>query len=266
MVSVVIPTHNRAHTLPRALDSVLAQSLPPQEIIVVDDGSTDETQKILAGYPVISIKTPRRGVSAARNTGVKNSKGDWIAFLDSDDAWLPRRLEKQFQLLQKTPLKWVHGEEIWIRRGRRVNPRKIHQKTGGFIFEQCLPRCLVSPSAVLMEKALLLEMGLFDEEFTVCEDYDLWLKTASLHPVGFVEEPVVVKHGGHPDQLSRRKAMDYWRIRSLERILKIRPLSPTTREKVVAEMLKKASVLAQGARRHNNPRNLAYARHILANF
>ena len=110
-------------------------------------------------------------------------------------------------------------------------------------------------------------MGLFDEEFVVCEDYDLWLKITSLHPVGFVEDPIIVKHGGHSDQLSTRyKGMDYWRVRALERILKIRQFSPERTKLVVSELTKKALILKKGYIKHNNAGNLAYIQSVLERF
>ncbi len=272
-ISVVIPTFNRAHVLERAIDSVFEQTFQDFELLIVDDGSTDNTQELLekryAGESKLRyLKMQNRGVSAARNLGVVESKGEWIALLDSDDEWLPQRLEKQWRLLERRPdLKLIHGEEIWIRRGRRVNPKKIHQKFGGVIFEKCLPLCLISPSAVLIKKTLFDEIGLFDEEFIVCEDYDLWLRITSLYPVGFVEEPIIIKYGGHRDQLSARfKAMDYWRVRSLERILETRSLERQTRMKVVEEILKKASLLERGYIKHSNLKNLVYIQGLLERF
>ena len=273
-VSVIIPTYNRAHLLERAIDSVFHQTWQNLELLIIDDESNDQTQELvekkraLAPIPLKYWKRPHRGVSAARNWGIRQARGEWVAFLDSDDEWTPQKLERQFQLLERFPgLKLVHGEEIWIRSGRRVNPKNIHQKFGGDIFEKCLPRCLISPSATLIKKSLLWEMGLFDEEFPVCEDYDLWLKVTSLYPVGFVEDPIIVKYGGHADQLSRRyKSMDYWRVRALERILKIRKFSPERHTQVVTEMVKKAGILKAGHIKHNNPNNLAYIESVLERF
>ena len=267
-ISVIIPTFNRASVLARAIDSVLNQTFRPIELIIVDDGSSDETESLVAKYenPLIQyIKTENRGVSAARNTGIKKSAGDWIALLDSDDEWLSERLERQITLLNDEPkLRFVHGEEIWIRRGKRVNQKKIHQKFGGFIFERCLPLCLISPSASLIEKSLLFEMGGFDEEYIVCEDYDLWLKITSLYPVGFIKEPIIVKHGGHEDQLSGQyKAMDYWRVRSMDRILEIRDLDTSQIPVVKSEILRKCEILRMGYLKHENLENLTFIESLL---
>ena len=268
-VSVVIPTHNRAATIERAVESVLAQTYKNIELIVVDDAGQDETLSLLKKYS--SVKTivlnAPAGVSAARNRGVRASRGEWVAFLDSDDEWLPDKLEKQRKLLRREETPLVHSEEIWIRNGRRVNSKKKHRKSGGDIFERCLKLCLISPSAVVMKRTLFDEMGGFDENFPVCEDYDLWLKITSLHPVAFVPEPLIVKYGGHPDQLSRRyKCMDLWRVRALERILSLRTLGGERRQRVVEEMLYKARILAQGMEKHENREHLPYVRSVLERY
>ena len=268
-VSVVIPTYNRASTILRAVDSVLKQSHKNIDLIVVNDGSEDETQDILErkkGIRILSWEV-RRGVSAARNEGVAASKGEWIAFLDSDDKWMPKKLEIQLDLAEREEVPLVHGEEVWIRNGRRVNPKKKHQKFGGNIFEKCLKLCLISPSAVLIKRDVFDDVGGFDESFPVCEDYDLWLKITSLHRVGFVSDPVIIKYGGHSDQLSRRyKCMDYWRVFALERILTLRTFDPGRRQKVIDEMIFKARVLEKGMLKHENREHLPYIQNILATY
>lgn len=262
-ITVVIPTYNRAYVLERAINSVLNQSYAPHEVIVVDDGSTDDTQDVLNQYKNIPymkvITTENRGVSAARNTAIKAASGDWIALLDSDDEWLTHKLETQVEFLKENEhLPLVHGEEIWIRNGKRVNQKKIHQKHGGSIFQRCLPLCLISPSASLIRKDVLEELGNFDEEFEVCEDYDLWLKLTSLYDVGYIEEPIITKYGGHEDQLSRKfKAMDFWRLKSLMRILEIRNLSNVDRKAVLEEVIKKGEILKMGYMKHKNMENYA---------
>ena len=251
------------------MESVFQQSYKNFELIVVDDASDDGTRSVLEKISGIRTRYLERhqGVSAARNCGVAVSEGEWLAFLDSDDEWLPHKLEKQLDWSAREKVGWVHSDEIWIRNGVRVNPRKKHRKSGGDIFEKCLKLCLVSPSAVLMRRELFEEMGGFDEEFPVCEDYDLWLKMTSLYPVGFVSEPLIVKYGGHSDQLSRRyKCMDYWRVRALERILSLRDFDPERRQKVIEEMCRKARVLDRGMEKHGNREKLPYIKNILQTF
>ena len=163
----------------------------------------------------------QQGASYARNLGIRQAQGDWIALLDSDDMWLPHKLQRQVACVQQNPqLQIVHGEEIWIRKGVRVNPRQIHRKSGGMIFFSCLPRCMISPSAVLIKKTLFAQVGMFAEDLPVCEDYDLWLRITARYAVGFVEQAIVVKYGGHRDQLSRQyAAIDCYRALALSRLL-----------------------------------------------
>lgn len=256
-ITAIIPTFNRAHTLNRALESVLKQTIPCKEIIVVDDGSTDNTEKLLAPYRekklIKYIKTENRGVSAARNVAIAEAEGDWVSFLDSDDEWLEDKNEKQLQCFEETGLPLIHGEEIWIRRGKRVNPKNKHKKFGGDIFTKCLPLCLISPSASMIKKSVLKSIGFFDEDFIVCEDYDLWLRFTLKHQVGFVETPIIKKYGGHEDQLSAKyKAMDYYRVKSMRNILQQNKIEDSIRELIKEEMREKCRILLNGYEKHQN--------------
>jgi glycosyltransferase involved in cell wall biosynthesis len=255
-ISVIIPTHNRAGLLPRALDSVLVQTLAPLEIILVDDGSTDGTEALMDGrYPCVRyLKQANRGVSAARNHGIAEARGEWIALLDSDDAWLPGKLAAQREALAAEPgHRLCHTEEIWIRNGRRVNAMRKHAKVGGRIFRQCLPLCVISPSSALIHRGLFEQLGGFDEQLPACEDYDLWLRICAGEPVLFVAEPQIAKHGGHADQLSRRHwGMDRFRVRALEKIIGSGRLGAGDREAAIEMLVRKAGILAAGAEKRGN--------------
>lgn len=258
LISVIIPTFNRSSLLQRALRSVLNQNYPASEIIIVDDGSTDNTYEELAPLlgPVVKyFKQENKGVAAARNYGIKQASGKWIAFLDSDDEWLSHKLQSQvYYIIQNPDCRMIYCEEIWQRNGARVNQKKIHQKSGGFLFEKCIQQCFIGPSTVMIEKDLLEEMNYFDESFVVCEDYDLWLKISSLYEIGFIPDPLIIKHGGHVDQLSTRYvAMDLWRLRSLKTILTIRDLTELQREAIITLMKKKAELLIKGFEKHGHP-------------
>lgn len=259
-VSVVVPTRNRSLTLRRALASVRAQTRRPEEIIVVDDGSTDDTLERLAEeFPEVRcIRQPHRGVAAARNRGVREAVHEWIAYLDSDDEWRPAKLERQLGALGGEPQHVIcHTDEIWVRHGRRVNPRRRHTKTGGFILRCCLPLCVISPSSVLLRRSLLDEVGGFDEALPACEDYDLWLRICSRYPVLYVDEPLVVKHGGHSDQLSRRYwGMDRFRIRALVKLLNSRQLRFEDRRAAVRVLSQKIDIYLRGARRRRRWREV----------
>jgi len=251
LVSVIIPTFNRSSMVVEAVDSVLAQTYKELEIIVVDDGSTDETGVCLASYgeyiKVISQHL-NRGVSVARNQGIRRSCGDFVALLDSDDLWLPEKIERQMDFFRKhTKALICQTEEIWIRRGKRVNPRRKHRKYSGYIFPHCLPLCIVSPSAVMIKRHLLSQIGLFDEQLPACEDYDLWLRIAAHHPIFLLEEPLIIKRGGHVDQLSRTVLfLDRYRIQSLGKLLKNEELSPVQQQQAMDELKKKAHIFCNG--------------------
>ena len=264
-ISVVIPTHDRRVLLPRALDSVRAQTLAPREVIVVDDGSTDGTAEMLSrDFPEVTLlQQEHSGVSVARNRGIEYGTATWIAFLDSDDEWRPCKLERQQAALVEHPEALVcHTDEIWMRRGARVNQKKKHAKRGGSIFEHCLPLCCISPSSALLHRSVFGDVGLFDPSLPACEDYDLWLRITCRYPVLYVDEPLLVKHGGHADQLSQRHwGMDRFRIRSLERLLADDVLTPQQRALARDTLAAKIRVYGAGAakrgRRHEAERYLA---------
>jgi GT2 family glycosyltransferase len=266
-ITVIIPVFNRAHTIKRAIDSVLSQSHMPEEIIVVDDGSTDNTKKILEGYgdKIICIHLSRNsGPSRARNEGIKHARSNWIAFLDSDDCWGKNKLGNQLAYLGRYPFyQIIQSEEIWMRKGVRVNPRRHHTKPVGWIWEPSLERCLVSPSGVLVKKALLGRFGNFDESMPVSEDYDLWLKISRHHPVGLDPGLSVVKYGGHKDQLSRKyPAMDMFRVASLVNALKTES-EPDFRRKLIEILTKKLNILINGCEKRGKVKNARQFRGIL---
>ena len=255
-VSVIIPTFNRASVLSRALDSVLGKNSKGLdiELIVIDDGSTDMTKEIVTEqYPnVLYNYQKNQGVSAARNRGLQLATKEWIALLDSDDEWLPGKLAKQFELLNQTNLEICHTEEIWIRNGVRVNQMNKHAKAGGWIFNNCLPLCAMSPSSILMHKSVFDSVGGFNEKLPACEDYDLWLRIASQYEVAFVETPLINKYGGHEDQLSRQYwGMDRFRVIALESILKS-DLKSQDYDAALKMLIQKLKILLIGARKHNN--------------
>ena len=255
-ISVVIPTYNRIGTLPRALDSVLAQTRPADEIIVVDDGSTDGTGNMMSTkYPQCRLLSQANsGVSSARNLGIANAKGDWIALLDSDDAWHPEKLAQQMSALNDSQeIRICHTEEIWIRNGKRVNPMKKHAKCGGRIFRRCLPLCVISPSSVILHRTLFQEYGWFDTDLPACEDYDLWLRLCAQEEVRFLSEPLTIKYGGHDDQLSQKHwGMDRFRVTALEKLLQSTPLSERDRQATLETLVEKTGILAQGAKKRGH--------------
>lgn len=260
-ISVIIPSYNRMHTLARAIESVLSQDSPVDEIIVVDDGSSDGTaSQISQRYPDIRlIQQSNRGVSAARNAGIDQASHPWIALLDSDDTWSPDKISEIRLAHQQHPeYRLFHSDEIWIRSGTRVNAMKKHLKSGGWIFERCLPLCVISPSAAVVYRSLLQSVGSFDESLPACEDYDLWLRICHQYPVYYIDHPLITKYGGHDDQLSRQYwGMDRFRIRSIYRLLRQDVLNEPYQAAAISMLISKLGVLLQGAKKHHNDEVIA---------
>ena len=254
-IAVIIPTFNRCTLLARALDSVYAQTRLPDEVCVVDDGSTDDTAEFVQRcYPQVNyVYQPNSGVSAARNLGARTTSADWLAFLDSDDEWLPEKLQLQMDALMHSPQhRLVHSDEIWMRNNVRVNPGDRYRKYGGDIFLHCLEQCAMAPSSVVMQRSLFDETGGFDESFPACEDYDLWLKICSRYFVLYLSTPLLVRFGGHADQLSARYwGMDRFRVQALAKLLNSFALDDMKYEAARAVLAAKCQILRQGALKRN---------------
>ncbi len=270
-ISVVIPTYNRAHTLLRAIKSVVSQTLKPAEIIVVDDGSTDNTRELVAAHfpDVLYCYQDNLGVSAARNKGIKLASGEWIAFLDSDDEWLSEKLQVQKELWSRdSDCRLVHSDEIWVRDGVRVNKPKRYQTRQGRIYQYCLPLCAIAPSSVVIEKNLLLEVGCFDETLAVCEDYDLWLKVCASYSVLAALKPLLIKYGGHTDQLSTATwGLDQFRAQALYNMMNSHrfasALTVDEQAQTVSVLRQKLDILLVGATKRGNLELVQRATHIL---
>ena len=261
-ISVIIPTYNRASFLSEAIPSVLEQdyfrncaTVPCFELWVIDDGSTDGTKDVVQSYAgkVKYHFQPHQGVSAARNQGLRLSSGNFIAFLDSDDLWMANKMRSQISFMQAYPKTMVcYTEEVWMRNGVFVNPRKKHQKYSGWIFDKVLPLCLLSLSSALFRRDVFEVVGSFDESMLACEDYDLGIRLAQKYPIHLIDTPLIVKRGGHADQLSRQFwGMDRFRVYALEKALKM-DLTPEQECQVKRELVKKCQVLIQGFRKRNN--------------
>ena len=235
-----------------AVESVLAQEMTDFELIVIDDGSTDETEERLSVYGsrLKYYQQENAGVSAARNRGLEIASAPLVAFLDSDDLWLPAKLQVQHKYMKKNPeIHICQTEEIWWRNGRRVNPKKHHQKASGNIFRRSLDLCLVSPSAVMVRGSLLEKVGYFDEELPAAEDYDLWLRVSVEYPVVLLSYPLVIKRGGHADQLSARSGIDRYRIKALEKLLQSGRLSTRQYKDTWKVLQRKCKIYGEGCRK-----------------
>ena len=256
-ISVVIPTYNRCELLKRAISSVINQTVQTKEIIIVDNGSTDNTHKMISSlFPKTTyIHEKRKGVSIARNLGIKNCYSKWIAFLDSDDAWEPQKLEKQLFFTNNVSKKYrlIHTNEIWYKNDKFQNQLKKHQKSGGDIFQKSLELCCISPSSVFIKKEIFDDYGFFDESLEVCEDYDLWIRITAKEEVGYLDNPLVIKYGGHDDQLSKKYwGMDRFRIKSLEKNLKNNWFTSDQKKSVLKILIKKLSIISNGAKKRDN--------------
>ena len=261
-VSVIIPTYNRADFISECVQSVLAQTLPAREVIIVDDGSTDATYNILNDLGFNSINTPKtvlryifqknQGVSSARNLGIKEAKSEYIALLDSDDLWLKGKLDRQVIAFRDDiqNRRLCHTDEIWVRNGIRVNQHKKHKKSGGNVFQSCLKLCCISPSSTILHRSVFEDYGFFDEDLPACEDYDFWLRYSSKEEVIFINEPLIIKKGGHSDQLSGvHWGMDRFRIYALEKILNEPDLKLDYRIAAIREVILKMEILINGSQK-----------------
>ena len=268
-VSVIIPTYNRAWVIKEAIDSVLTQDYTEFELIVVDDGSTDQTFDVLESYrnDIKVLSQKNKGVSAARNRGIAEASGNFIAFLDSDDLWLSQKLSVQIDFFNQTPDALIcQTEEVWIRNGLRVNPKKRHKKPSGMIFKPSLKLCLVSPSAVMIRRHLLDRVGRFDEALPACEDYDLWLRISCRFPIYLIDTPLIIKRGGHDDQLSKGTGLDKFRIKAIEKIIKSGLLSEDQHRAAVKTLKEKCDIYAAGCRKRGREEEALYYAKLADNY
>ena len=265
-ISVVIPSYNRKEFLKRSIDSAINQTKKPFEIIVVDDGSTDGTETMIkSDYDFVKfIKQKNKGVSAARNIGIEVSIGEWICFLDSDDEWKKDKLEKQINAMKSNPgYKFFHSNEIWIKNGIRINQKKKHKKYGGDIFDKCLDMCRISPSSVMIDKTVFDEVGNFNENLVVCEDYELWLRICDKYRVFFIDEPLIIKYGGHQGQLSYSiESIENHRIKALEYLI-LENLNRKNKRHAIQMLLSKLNIYLKGlVKRRKNDEIAVYEEKI----
>lgn len=262
MISVIIPTYNRADYLKKSVLSVLAQTHPCTEILVVDDGSTDDTSELVQSIARQSkvhiryIYQENKGASAARNTGIRQAKCNVLCFLDSDDWWDKNKIARQWAAMEEHPQYLIsHTRETWYRHGKRVNQKAKHSPGQGEIFQRCLAMCVVGMSTVMVHRRLFDRYGLFDESLLCCEDYDLWLRVSRTERFLLVDAPLTLKDGGRPDQLSvkYRLGMDTWRIRSICNLLESCVLTPIQHEAALVELEKKCAIYGKGCIKHGRP-------------
>ncbi len=262
-VSVIIPAYNRIKYLIKAVESVLCQTYNDFELIIIDDGSTDNTKDVINSMDDKRLKYYyqfNRGPSVARNTGISQSKGDFIAFLDSDDKWVPDKLEIQLsEMDNKSDYMLSHTEEIWYKGARLIKPKKIHRKCNNDIFKQSLKLCSISMSTVILKKDLIDKTGLFDEDLEVCEDYDYWLRTTAQYPVLLIDKPLTIKQGGHYDQQSQKYfGLDKFRIYAIEKIINSGMLNKEKLDYALEELSNKCRIYSKGCLKYNKEEEGTY--------
>jgi len=269
-VSVIVPTYNRADRLERALNSIVSQTCQDFELIVVDDGSTDKTYQLMKSFPKAQYFYIKKnsGVSKARNVGLAFAKGELICFLDSDDLWKEKKIQIQSLWLENNKDSQIcYTDEIWVRNGVRVNPMNRHRKYSGDIFRHCLGLCIVSPSSVMIRAKLFDEIGNFDESLPACEDYDLWLRIASKYAFHFIEEPLIIKYGGHSDQLSRKYwGMDRFRVVALKKLLDQNSLDKEKLKLTRSVFLEKCSILIKGFEKRGKKEEESFYRELVNKY
>ncbi len=248
-ITAIIPTFNRATLVSDAINSILNQTYSIDEIIVIDDGSTDNTQDILKKFHGIKIiKTKNLGVSHARNTGIRNAKNNWLAFLDSDDIWLKDKAQKQVALHNKDAnLMFSHTGERWLRDGKEIKYPKSLTKPQGDCFLQNISTCKIAASSVLINKKVFDTVGLFNESLSVCEDYDMWLRILYDYQIALVKSEGIIKKAGHSQLSSTIFAIDRYHIYTLQKFLGTR-----FSNEVKDEIIRKSNILVKGAIKHNN--------------
>ncbi len=248
--SAVIPVYNRRKLIKKSVNSVLEQSFRDFELIVVDDGSTDETPSVIKGYSdkrVRYIRKENSGPAAARNRGIEESRGDFIAFLDSDDWWLKDKLRETCRALRENPGYLIyHSQERWYRRGKLLNQKKIHAKPSGYVFSRCLQLCCISISTAAVSKSLFKKIGLFDEALPACEDYDFWLRASLKYPVYLIDRVLTEKEGGHGGRLSARPGLDRFRIDSIKKLIKSGDLNEKEKKLAFEHLKIKSKIYGQG--------------------
>jgi glycosyltransferase involved in cell wall biosynthesis len=254
-VSVIIPTYNRSALLQKAIDSVLRQTHVNLELVIVDDGSDDDTADLIDYYKkisnkkIVAVHQENKGPAAARNRGIALSSSEYIVFLDSDDWLHPDKIALQLTRMDGDACCLIsHTQEIWYRDGRQLNQKNKHRKESGYIFDRCLDLCAVSMSTVMLKRKLFEQVGVFDEQLPCCEDYDYWLRVSAKLPFVLVDKALTYKDGGRADQVSfiYRTGMDRYRIQAIVKILDSGELSASQYRIAVHELEKKCQIYGNG--------------------
>ncbi len=231
LISAIIPVYNRPEQIREAIESVLNQTWRPLELIIGDDGSTDHTKTVIE--EVLSttdanlmdcevLELSHTGMpGAVRNRCAEKAKGEILAFLDSDDLWLPEKLEKQYSLHREHPgLMISHTREEWNRAGRIISQSKLRHNRKGDMFADSLKKCIIGPSTVMIRADYYHSTGGFREDLEIAEDYEFWLRITAEQKVAYLDEPLTVKRAGHEGQLSEKYGhIEMFRIQGLKQLV-----------------------------------------------
>ena len=269
-VSVIIPTFNRYGMLIDAISSVSHQTFRNFELIVVDDGSDDKTRNlptvdVEAAYPESGTPAPpheppdggfryvrieHTGMpGAVRNAGAKVARGQYIAFLDSDDVWLPEKLSLQIAQMQKGGA-LSHTRELWLRDGRTISQSSQRHKRRGKLLEDSLKKCVIGPSTVMIDRDFYMQSGGFREDIEIAEDYEFWLRLVPYCTVEYIDTALTVKRAGHGDQLTEKYGhIEIFRIHALKKLVDDMYFVGEDQKTARKELSRKCAIYANGARR-----------------
>jgi glycosyltransferase involved in cell wall biosynthesis len=193
LISVVMPAFNAERFICESIESVLHQSYPNIELIVINDGSTDNTANTISHLKnsINYLETENKGVSAARNLGIQEAKGEWIAFLDADDIWFTNKLKLQFDKLDGC--NWSYTDSYYLGKQYKHDTKRsdLSPLFSGNIFNHLLTENIITTSSVVVKKSLIQNVGGFDENLEALEDWKLWLEIAKAHPISYINEPLL---------------------------------------------------------------------------
>ena len=274
-ITAIIPTYNRLSLLREAVLSASAQTCPDLELIVVDDGSIDGTEEFCANQlrenpdTFRYLNLPHCGrPGKVRNAGARETEGDYLSFLDSDDLWEPEKLSRQVAFFEEhQDIRICHTREVWQRGQKVVSQAGQRHKRSGYIFPDALKKCVIGPSTVMMRRELFEEFGGFREDLEIAEDYELWLRITAKYPVGYIDEPLVIKRGGHPDQLSEKYGqIEIFRIRALLFNLEGGTFVGEQRELAARELVRKCRIYAAGCEKRGKREEARRYREIAGRY
>jgi glycosyltransferase involved in cell wall biosynthesis len=269
--TIIIPTYNRRQFLKIAIESVLKQTYSNYELIIIDDGSTDNTKELIKDYKDSRLSyhyQQNKGPASARNLGIAKARGEFICFLDSDDRFRINKLEVSHKHIKENPsYKIFHSEEVWYRNGKFLSQKKEHKKTAGFIFDNAVKLCSISISTAVIKKEVFEKIGNFDQTLLTCEDYDFWLRATLQYPIYLIPEFLTIKEGGHKNQQSKKyPAMDKFRIYALDKILQTKNLKKNQYKTAYQQLKKKCLIYIKGASLRKKTKEVKKYQNLLTKY